>query len=203
MNKANNHIFPDNIRTISRKEKEKLLCQNSRTIWMTGLSGAGKTTIARELELELSSRGFLSYVLDGDIIRSGISNNLTFTDTDREENIRRIAEVSKLFIDCGIITINCFISPTEAIRAMARNIIGSENFIEVYINAPFEVCEKRDVKGLYLKARKGEIKDFTGIDSVFDRPEIPDIEVKTDITSIEDSVRQVLDYILPIIEYKG
>ena len=158
---------------------------------MTGLSGAGKTTIARELELELSSRGFLSYVLDGDIIRSGISNNLTFTDTDREENIRRIAEVSKLFIDCGIITINCFISPTEAIRAMARNIIGSENFIEVYINA------------LYLKARKGEIKDFTGIDSVFDRPEIPDIEVKTDITSIEDSVRQVLDYILPIIEYKG
>jgi adenylylsulfate kinase len=203
VNKANNHIFPDNIHTISRKERENLLGQNSRTIWMTGLSGAGKTTIARKLELELSSRGFLSYVLDGDIIRSGISNNLTFTDSDREENIRRIAEVSKLFIDCGIITINCFISPTEAIRSMARNIIGSENFIEVYINAPFEVCEKRDVKGLYSKARKGEIKDFTGIDSVFDKPEIPDIEIKTDITSIEDSVKQVLDYILPIIEYKG
>ncbi len=169
---------------------------------MTGLSGAGKTTIAKLLEAELSSRGHLCYVLDGDIIRSGINNNLTFTESDRVENIRRIAEVSKLFIDCGIVTINCFISPTDSIRAMAKSIIGKQNFIEVYINAPFAICEQRDVKGLYSRARKGEIKHFTGIDSPFDPPSNPDVELLTNELTIEDSVRQLLEYILPIIEYK-
>ena len=188
--------------SVTRKEREQLLHQNARVIWMTGLSGAGKTTIAKRLESELFLRGFTAYILDGDIIRAGINNNLTFTEDDRIENIRRISEISKLFIDSGIIAINCFISPTDAIRLMAKRIIGSENFVEVYINAPFEVCEKRDVKGLYSRARKGEIKDFTGIDSPFENPKHPDIEVRTDLTSIEDSVKQIIDFIQPIIEYK-
>jgi adenylylsulfate kinase len=203
MTTSDKHIqFPEHTFLISRKEREKLLCQNARVIWMTGLSGAGKTTIAKLLESELAARGYLSYVLDGDIIRSGINNNLTFTDTDRIENIRRIAEVSKLFIDCGIITINCFISPNDSIRSMAKTIIGADNFIEVYINAPFDVCEKRDVKGLYSRARRGEIKDFTGIDSRFDAPIAPDIEIRSDMITVEESVNQLLQYILPLIKYK-
>ena len=201
-NTTEGSAFPEHNFLITRREREKILQQNSKVIWMTGLSGAGKTTIAKLLEVKLSSLGFLCYVLDGDIIRSGINNNLSFTESDRVENIRRIAEVSKLFIDCGIITINCFISPTDAIREMARKIIGPDNFIEVYINAPFEVCEKRDVKGLYSKARKGEIKNFTGIDSPFDAPSHPDIVLQTDIMDADESVQQLLDYILPKIKYQ-
>ncbi len=146
---------------------------------MTGLSGSGKTTVGLNIEMELNKRGFLTQILDGDNIRSGINNNLGFSEEDRYENIRRISEVSKLFLNCGIICINSFISPTKEIRDMAKDIIGEENFIEVYVNAPIEVCEKRDVKGLYKKARKGEIKNFTGIDSPFDCPLNPDIELKT------------------------
>jgi adenylylsulfate kinase len=187
---------------IGRKDKEKRLRQNSRVIWMTGFSGAGKTTLALQLEAELFNRGYLSYILDGDNIRAGINKNLTFTEDDRIENIRRIAEISKLFLDSGIIVINCFISPTEEIRNMAKKIIGKDDFIEVFVNAPFEVCEKRDVKGLYSKARKGEIKDFTGIDSPFEIPVNPDIEVMTDPSTVEESIRQILHYILPRIEYK-
>ena len=170
--------------------------QRSKVIWMTGLSGSGKTTIAKHLDEELYKSGFVAQILDGDNIRSGINNNLMFSEEDRYENIRRIAEVSKLFINCGIIIINSFISPTEKIRQMAMNIIGSENFIEVFVNAPIEVCEKRDTKGLYAKARLGEIKNFTGIDSPFEIPEDTDIEIRTDQQSIEDSVNQILDYIL-------
>ena len=187
---------------IERKEKEKRLHQNSRVIWMTGYSGAGKTTLAINLEAELFRRGYLCYILDGDNIRAGINKNLSFTGEDRTENIRRIAEISKLFIESGIIVINCFISPTEEIRQMAKTIIGKDDFIEVFVNSPFEECERRDVKGLYSKARKGEIKDFTGIDSVYEVPENPDIEVLTYPMTMEESVRQILHFILPRIEYK-
>lgn len=193
------HIYPVFHEILSRKEKETLLRQHSKVIWFTGLSGAGKTTLAKHLETELFSRGFLTQILDGDNIRSGINNNLGFSDSDRFENIRRIAEVSKLFLDCGVITINCFISPTEEIRSMARRIIGNEDFIEIFINAPLAVCEKRDVKGLYSKARRGEIRDFTGITSPFEVPGNIDLEIRTDLLTVEASVELALETILPRI----
>ena len=201
MNNKDNNIHPVFDQILLRPEKEKLLNQHSKVIWFTGLSGAGKTTIAQQVERELNKLGFLTQILDGDNIRSGINNNLGFSVKDREENIRRIAEVSKLFLNCGIICINSFISPTEDIRKIATDIIDRENFIEVFVNAPIEVCEQRDVKGLYKKARKGEIKNFTGIDSPFDIPENPDIELKTDKLSIEQSAQKCLEYILPLIRY--
>ena len=187
---------------LTRADKEKLLTQHARVIWLTGLSGAGKTTIARQFEIELNKMGYLTQILDGDNVRTGINNNLGFSEDDRFENIRRIAEVSKLFLDCGIICINSFISPTKKIRQMARDIIGNENFIEVYVNASLAVCEKRDTKGLYQKARAGEIRNFTGIGAPFEPPEHPDIELKTDTPTIAESVAQGLEMILPLIQYK-
>jgi adenylylsulfate kinase len=195
------HIYPVFDKILKRTDKEKLLNQRSKVIWMTGLSGAGKTTIAKHLDEALYQKGYIAQILDGDNIRSGINNNLNFSEVDRYENIRRIAEVSKLFINCGIIIINSFISPTEEIRNMALEIIGKENFVEVFVSAPLEVCEQRDTKGLYAKARRGEIKNFTGIDSPFELPEHADITVRTDQQSIEESVKQVLDYLLPLIRY--
>jgi len=195
-----NNLHPTFHKILQRSDKEKLLNQRSKVIWMTGLSGAGKTTLAKYLEEELFNRGYLTQVLDGDNIRSGVNSNLSFSEADRFENIRRIAEISKLFLDCGIIIINCFISPTEEIRNMAKKIIGRENFIEVFVNASFEVCETRDIKGLYFKARRGEIKDFTGIDSPFEKPVKPDIEIKSDQLSIEESIIQLLNFILPVIK---
>lgn len=201
--KHQNNIHPVFDKILNRPDKEKLLKQHSRVIWLTGLSGSGKTTVGRQVEMELNRRGYLTQVLDGDNIRTGINNNLGFTEEDRTENIRRIAEVSKLFMNCGIICINSFISPTRDIRHLAQEIIGKENFIEVYINAPLEVCEQRDVKGLYQKAREGKIKNFTGIDAPFEPPIKPDIELKTAELSVEESAQKALDYILPIIEYKN
>ena len=194
-------IFPVFYKIIQRKDKERFLNQHSMVIWLTGLSGSGKTTIGSALERKLFERKYLSQVLDGDNIRSGINNNLSFSVEDRNENIRRIAEVSKLLLRSGIIVINCFISPTNKIRQMAKEIIGEENYIEVFINAPLTVCEERDTKGLYEKARKGEIKNFTGIDSPFEAPLNPDIELRTDMLSVEESVNKVLDYILPYLKY--
>ena len=198
---TNENIFPVFHEILGRPEKESLLKQRARVIWLSGLSGAGKTTLAKHLEETLHRRGFLTQVLDGDNVRTGINNNLGFSDSDRFENIRRIAEVSKLFVDCGVITINCFISPTEEIRELARRIIGSDDFIEVYVNAPLDVCEDRDTKGLYSRARLGEIKNFTGISSPFEIPGNADIEIRTDLLTIEESVRQLLELILPKIEY--
>jgi len=192
-------IFDD---ILQRKEKEEFLNQKSKVIWMTGLSGSGKTTVAKGVERYLHSQGILNQLLDGDNIRVGISNNLSFSPEDRTENIRRIAEVSKLFLNCGVVTLNCFVSPTIEIRNIAKAIIGAENFIEVYINASIETCESRDIKGLYKKARKGEIKDFTGISAPFEAPENPEIEINTSQLSIDESVQKVLDYILPIIKNK-
>jgi len=201
MKSHDNNLHPVFDQILNRPDKEKLLNQHSRVIWMTGLSGSGKTTIGTHIEHELNKRGYLTQVLDGDNIRTGINNNLGFSEEDRYENIRRIAEVSKLFMNCGIICINSFISPTREIRHMAMEIIGKKNFIEVFINAPLEVCESRDVKGLYQKAREGKIKNFTGIDSPFEEPIKPDIELKTDKLSIEESTQKALEFILPIIEY--
>lgn len=201
MSPASNNIFPVHHEIQGRAEKERLLNQHSKVIWMTGLSGAGKTTLAKHLEEALSDKGFLTQVLDGDNIRSGINNNLGFSENDRYENIRRIAEISKLFLNCGVITINCFISPTNDIRKMACEIIGRDDFIEVYVNAPLGVCEERDVKGLYTRARRGEIPEFTGITSPFEAPEHPDIEIRTDLLSIGESVRKILEKVLPRIDY--
>ena len=196
------NLFPIFNDILQRKDKEKLLQQNAKVIWMTGLSGSGKTTVAKGVERHLHSQGILNQLLDGDNIRVGISNNLSFSSEDRAENIRRISEVSKLFINCGVVTLNCFVSPTIEIREIAKDIIGAENFIEVYINASIETCENRDVKGLYKKARQGKIKDFTGISAPFEAPENPKIEINTSELPIDESVQKVLDYILPIIKNK-
>lgn len=185
--------------TVEPAEKEALLRQHAVVIWFTGLSGAGKTTLGVEVERELYSRGFLTQILDSDHVRLGLNRNLGYSVEDRNENIRRIAEVAKLFTLCGVVVINCFISPTNRMRQMAREIIGKEHFIEVFVDAPMEVCEARDVKGLYKKARRGEIHDFTGIDSPFEIPELPELVVDTQYHTVAESVREVLDYILPRI----
>lgn len=199
---AAKNIYPVFDQILNRDHKERLLDQRSIVIWFTGLSGAGKTTLAKNLEKKMYNEGFLTQVLDGDNIRSGINNNLTFTEADRKENIRRIAEVSKLLIHSGVITLNSFISPTKEIRDLAKEIIGRENFFEVFVNAPLAVCEERDVKGLYQKARNGEIKNFTGIDSPFDHPVSCDIEVRTDLLSVEDGVSMIWEKLYPRIRYE-
>lgn len=186
---------------LTRGDRERLLRQRSRVIWFTGLSGAGKTTLAKELEKKLHYNGYLAQVLDGDNIRSGINNNLGFTEADRKENIRRIAEVSKLLIHSGVITLNSFISPTREIRHIAMDIIGRENFVEVFVSTPLEECEKRDIKGLYKKAREGKIKNFTGIDSPFEPPINPDISVDTTDQTVDDSLEKILKVIIPKITY--
>lgn len=198
--KATN-IHPIFDRLVQRADREKRLAQHSKVLWLTGLSGSGKSTVAQHLERKLYNEGFFPQVIDGDNIRTGINNNLGFSIEDRKENIRRIAEVSKLYLNSGIIAINSFISPTQEIRAYASDIIGADDFIEIYINAPLEVCEARDVKGLYKKARKGEIKGFTGIDSPYEAPQNPALEIKTHEMSIEEAVNAIYNYILPIITY--
>lgn len=191
------HIYPIFDRMLSRSDKEELLKQHSVMIWFTGLSGSGKSTIAIALERELQKRGLLCRILDGDNIRSGINNNLGFSAEDRIENIRRIAEIGKLFVDTGIITIAAFISPNNDIREMAANIIGKEDFMEIYVSTPIEECERRDVKGLYAKARKGEIKNFTGISAPFEAPQHPALSLDTFKLSVEESVNKLLELILP------
>ena len=197
-----NNIYPIFDRMLSRQDKEELLKQHSVMIWFTGLSGSGKSTIAIALERELHKRGLLCRILDGDNIRSGINNNLGFTEADRIGNIRRIAEVSKLFVDTGIITIAAFISPSNDIREMAANIIGKDDFLEVYVSTPIEECERRDVKGLYAKARRGEIKNFTGISAPFEAPAHPALTLDTSALSLEESVNKLLELILPRIQKK-
>lgn len=197
-----NNIYPIFDRMLSRQDKEELLKQHSVMIWFTGLSGSGKSTIAIALERELHKRGLLCRILDGDNIRSGINNNLGFTEADRIENIRRIAEVSKLFVDTGIITIAAFISPSNDIREMAANIIGKDDFLEVYVSTPIEECERRDVKGLYAKARRGEIKNFTGISAPFEAPAHPALTLDTSALSLEESVNKLLELILSRIQKK-
>ena len=200
MKEEKENIFSTFDDILQRKDKEKLLNQNAKVIWMTGLSGSGKTTIAKEIETHLHSMKIINQLLDGDNIRLGISNNLSFSEQDRAENIRRIAEVSKLFLNCGIVTLNCFVSPTIKMRKLAKDIIGKDDFIEVYVNASLQTCERRDIKGLYKKARKGEIKNFTGVNAPFEAPQNPAIEINTSQLSINESSQKILDYILPIIK---
>jgi adenylylsulfate kinase len=189
------HIFPIHDRLLQRTAKEGLLGQKGVCLWLTGLSGAGKSTVAQHLEAELFAQGHLTQVLDGDNIRAGLNSNLTFSEADRVENIRRVAEVAKLFVHCGAITIVTFISPTAESRAMAKGIVGAEDFVEVFINASLEACEQRDVKGLYAKARRGEIPDFTGVSAPYECPQDPDVEVRTDLLSIGESVSRIVDYL--------
>lgn len=186
-----NNIFPTD-KILQRNDKEKLLRQKGVAIWFTGLSGSGKTTIAIALEKELHQKGMLTQILDGDNIRAGINNNLGFSENDRTENIRRIAEVTKLFVHSGIITICCFVSPTNEIRKIAKDIIGENDFKEIFVNTPIEICEQRDVKGLYAKARKGEIENFTGVNAPFEAPVNPTVELKGD-GSVDEYVKQLLE----------
>lgn len=201
MNSQSNNIYPVFDKMLARADKEELLNQKGIMIWLTGLSGSGKSTIAIALERELHKRGVLCKLLDGDNIRSGINSNLGFSEEDRKENVRRIAEVSKLFIDTGIVTLAAFISPTTEIRDLAEEIIGSDDFIEVYVSTPLAVCEARDVKGLYAKAREGKVKNFTGISSPFEAPTHADISIDTSKLSLEESVNELLNLILPRIEF--
>lgn len=189
------NIYPIFDRMLSRAEKEALLGQRGIMLWLTGLSGSGKSTLAIALERELHRRGLLCRILDGDNIRSGINNNLGFSAEDRVENIRRIAEVGKLFVDTGIITIAAFISPTNELRQMASRIIGADSFLEVYVSTPLEECEKRDVKGLYAKARRGEIKNFTGISAPFEAPLHPALSLDTSKLTLEEAVAALLHLI--------
>ena len=186
------NIYPIFDQMLSREDKETLLGQKGVMLWFTGLSGSGKSTVAVALERELHRRGRLCRILDGDNIRTGINANLGFSEADRKENIRRIAEVSKLFVDTGIITIAAFISPTEEMRQMAAEIIGRNDFKEIYISTPLEECERRDVKGLYAKARLGEIKNFTGISAPFEAPVSPALSLDTSRLTLQESVAALL-----------
>lgn len=186
------NIYPIFDKMLGRADKEALLSQRGVLLWFTGLSGSGKSTVAIAVERELQRRGRLCRILDGDNIRSGINRNLTFSAEDRMENIRRIAEIGKLFVDTGIITLACFVSPMREMRELARGIVGEADFKEVYVNTSLAVCEARDVKGLYAKARRGEISDFTGVNAPFEPPVDPAIEIDTADTPIEENVRRIV-----------
>ncbi len=201
------HLKSENIHPfnylLSRESKEQLLKQHAKVFWFTGLSGSGKSTIAKGLEEALHLKGFYTGVIDGDNVRTGINSNLGFSNEDRIENIRRIAEVAKLFLQNGAIVICCFVSPTEEIRNLARTIIGADDFKEIFVNTPIEECEKRDVKGLYAKARRGEIRDLTGVNAPFEVPSKPELEIQTKNKSVEESVSEVLEFCIPILTLKS
>ena len=194
MSKQEN-IYPIFDRMLSRQDKEALLHQRGVMLWFTGLSGSGKSTVAIALERELHKRGLLCRILDGDNIRSGINANLGFSEEDRRENIRRVAEVAKLFVDTGIITIAAFVSPTKDLRQLAEDIIGKDDFKEIYISTPIEECERRDVKGLYARARRGEVKNFTGISAPFEAPKHPALSIDTSKMPLEESVNMLLKFL--------
>ncbi|MDG1297843.1 MAG: adenylyl-sulfate kinase [Saprospiraceae bacterium] len=194
------HIFPIHDRLVSFKDRCQRLNQRPISLWFCGLSGSGKSTIAVGLEHLLFQKGYTTQVLDGDNIRSGINSNLGFSVEDRLENNRRVAEIAKLYNMSGLITINSFISPTQSIRNKAKEIIGASFFKEVYIKASLKTCEDRDVKGLYEKARKGEIKGFTGIDSPFEAPENPFLEIDTEKHTLEVCIQSLFKAIEPLIK---
>ena len=193
------NIHPIFDQILGKKDKEKLLDQKGIVIWMVGLSGSGKSTLAKSFEKYLHENGKLTQILDGDNLRTGLNADLGCTEEDREENIRRVAEVARLFANCGVITICSFISPTESIRAMSRRIIGDDIYHEVFVECPIGVCETRDVKGLYAKARKGEIKNFTGIDAPFENPAAPSLTINTELKNLEDCLQEMIDFFIPRI----
>jgi len=182
---------------VHKLQRQKLLNQNSLLMWFTGLSGSGKSTIANALEYKLHQEGFKTYALDGDNIRKGINSDLTFSPQDRKENIRRIAEVANLMVDAGVVVLAAFVSPYKKDRDNIARIVGNDNFVEIFVNTSIEECEKRDVKGLYKKARAGEIKDFTGVNAPYEAPDAPDVEIITDGLSIEECVLRIYDKINP------
>jgi adenylylsulfate kinase len=186
---------------VTKDLRERLMNQRAKVIWFTGLSGSGKSTLAVQLEAQLHQLGHKTYLLDGDNIRVGLNKDLTFADEGRVENIRRIGEVSKLFLDAGVIVLSAFISPFKADREQVKKIVGEEHYIEVFVDAPLEVCEQRDVKGLYKKARAGEVKNFTGIDSPYEVPDNPDITLLTHELSVEESIELLIEYVEPKVRY--
>jgi len=190
------HIIPHS-HTVSRRDRLKKNQHQSKVIWFTGLSGSGKSTLASALEAHFHNKGLQTYILDGDNIRSGLNADLDFTDRNRKENIRRIAEVASLFVDAGVIVLTAFISPFREDREAARSLIGEGDFIEIHVDCPLEVCEQRDVKGLYKKAREGKIKHFTGIDSPFEEPQHPDLTVNTAENSLENCLNELIKNIEP------
>jgi adenylylsulfate kinase len=201
MTKESTHIYPVFDQIVSREEKEKRLNQKSKVIWFTGLSGSGKTTLASALERNLFERGHLTQVLDGDNIRTGINNNLGFSPEDRMENIRRIAEIAKLLLNSGVICICAFVSPTEDVRNVVCSIVGEEDFLEIYVSTPIEVCESRDTKGLYQKARAGIIKEFTGVSAPFEIPQNAVLSIDTSDKSVEECVEILLSNVLVEVTY--
>jgi adenylylsulfate kinase len=201
MTKENKHIYPVFDQIVSREEKEKKLNQKAKVIWFTGLSGSGKTTLAAALERNLFERGHLTQVLDGDNIRTGINNNLGFSHEDRMENIRRIAEIAKLLINSGVICLCAFVSPTRDVRNIVRTIVGEEDFLEVYVSTPIEICETRDIKGLYQKARAGEIKEFTGVSAPFDIPQNAILSIDTSDKTVDECLKILLDRLLAEVTY--
>ncbi|MED0758345.1 adenylyl-sulfate kinase [Aneurinibacillus thermoaerophilus] len=181
--------------TVTKQDRQKTKGHKSAVLWFTGLSGAGKSTLANEVERRLHERGMHTYLLDGDNIRHGINKDLGFSPEDRAENIRRIGEVAKLFVDAGVLVLTAFISPYRADRALARGLVEDGEFIEIYVNCALEECEKRDPKGLYKKARMGEIPEFTGISSPYEEPEAPELIVKTDKKTLDESAEQVIAFL--------
>lgn len=194
------NLHPISDRLLAQADREVSLGQKGMVVWLCGLSGSGKSTLAIALEKALHQNGRHVYVLDGDNIRTGLNAGLGFSDDDRRENIRRIAEVSKLFADAGMITLNSFITPTEELRSMAREIIGKDNLIEVYVKASFETCKRRDVKGLYAKMEKGLVPNFTGKDSGFEEPKVTDLVIDTESQSVEESLGSLVDFVAPRVE---
>jgi adenylylsulfate kinase len=190
------HIYPFKTK-VSKQQREQLMEQNATLIWFTGLSGSGKSTLAVQLEAQLHNLGYKTYLLDGDNIRAGLNKDLSFTDEARIENIRRIGEVSKLLLDAGIVVLSAFISPFVADREQVKKIVGPEHYIEVFVDAPLEVCEQRDVKGLYKKARAGEVKNFTGIDSPYEAPTHADVVIPTEKLSIDESIGKLMEFVIP------
>lgn len=193
MAKASNIFWHEG--DVSRQDREKLLRQRGAVLWFTGLSGAGKSTVARRVEKKLYDMGHLTYVLDGDNIRFGLNKDLGFSPADRKENIRRVGEVAKLFADAGIITMTAFISPYREDRDMVRRLLPEGDFIEIYVACPLAECERRDVKGLYKKARAGEIKEFTGISAPYEEPLAPELVLETHRESVEESANKVIAYL--------
>jgi len=191
----NKFIIPHKGR-INKADRQRLMGHRSVILWFTGLSGSGKSTLAHAVEEKLFSMGVHTYVLDGDNIRTGLNKDLGFSEEDRKENIRRIGEVAKLFVDAGLIVLTAFISPYRRDRDFVRNLVEEGEFIEVYVKCPLEVCEQRDVKGLYKKARQGIIKNFTGIDDPYEEPLSPEITVETDKESVEESVDKIIGYLI-------
>ena len=194
MEKEKLHIIPHD-HAIDRSDRERLLAQKAQLIWFVGLSGSGKSTLASRVEQELHQMGRLTYILDGDNVRTGLNKDLDFSEASRMENIRRIGEVSKLMVDAGLVVITAFISPFRSDRSTIRELVGTDNFVEVHVDCPIEECEKRDVKGLYAKARQGLISNFTGISSPFEAPEQPEVLVQTHLNDIDECTNTIINYL--------